>query len=139
MFRMPTLREKGISYGLADSEEKTVRLALAAAMNDCPKAAIPLVISRAIDGPTDLRVAAIRVLGSVGGEAAIATLLRITKPKRALFRWKHPPKTAEYLAALRALCGHWDERHVRPVLNLAARRRDPEIAAVVREPLASDG
>ena len=139
MFRMPPLREKGISYGLADSEEKAVRLALAAAMDDCPKTAIPLVISRAIEGPTDLRVAAIRVLGSAGGEAAIATLLRITQPKRALFRWKHPPKTAEYLAALAALCGHRDERRVRPVLNLAARRRDPEIAAVVREPQGSDG
>ena len=139
MFRMPPLREKGIAYGLADREEKTVRLALAAAMDDCPKAAIPLVISRAIDGPTDLRVAAIRVLGSAGGEAAIATLLRITQPKRALFRWKHPRKTAEYLAALGALCGHRDERRVRPVLNLAARRRDPEIAAVVRDPQGSDG
>ena len=139
MFRMPLLREKGITYGLADSEEKAIRLALAAAMDNCPKTAIPLIISRAIDGPTDLRVAAIRVLGSAGGEAAIATLLRITQPKRALFRWKHPRKTAEYLAALGALCGHRDERRVRPVLNLAARRRDPEIAAVVREPQGSDG
>ena len=84
-------------------------------------------------------MAAIRVLGAAGGEAAIATLLRITQPKRTLFRWKHPPKTAEYLAALGALCGHRDEHRVRPVLNLAARRRDPEIAAVVREPQGSDG
>ena len=126
-------RAKAITRGLGDEDEKTVRLALNAAALDCPEAALPLVISQASSGPTDLRVLAIKVLGLVGGENAITALLNLTEPERRTFHWKHPPKSPAYVAALRALGSHASDGPVRKVLVLASLRRDPEIAAAAQQ------
>lgn len=126
-------RDKAITHGLTDTEEKTVRFALNAALEDCPKAALSIVVSRAASGPTDLRLLAIRVLAATDDEAALTGLLNITQPTRGLFHWKHPPKGPAYIAALRALHARSDDRRVQTVLNLARRRRDPEIAAAARQ------
>ena len=126
-------REKAITRGLTDAEEKTVRFALTAALESCPPAALSRVVSQASSGPTDIRLMAIRVLEAVGNETALLTLLKITQPKRGLFRLKHPPKDPIYLAALRALRPSSYDPRVRKVLELARRRRDPEIAEAARE------
>ena len=130
-------REKAIIHGLDDVEEKTVRFALNAALVDCPRAALPFVASLAFSGPTDIRLLAVQVLETVVGQTARSALLKITRSKRGLFRWKHPPKDPVYLAALRALHSYPDDRHVRSVLDLALRRPDPEIAVAARQ--GSDG
>ena len=132
-------REKAITCGLTDEEEKTVRLALNAALEHCPDAALPIIVSLASSGPTDVPLLAIRVLEAVGNETAVSALLNITQPKRGLFHWKHPPKGPVYLAALRALHSYSDDRRVRTVLNLARRRRDPEIAEAARQGSDTDG
>jgi HEAT repeat protein len=132
MFKWPTTRERGIGHALADPDEGLVRLALGAAAERCPKAAVPLVVSRASSGTMDTRLAAIRVLGSLDDSSALQALLRMTQPTRKLFRWKHPKKTQAYIAALKALSRHADKPPVRNVLKLAARRRDPNIAAAIR-------
>ncbi len=126
-------RDKAITHGLTDTEEKTVRFALNAALEDCPKAALSIVVSRAASGPTDLRLLAIRVLAVTNDEAALTGLLNITQPTRGLFHWKHPPKGPVYIAALRALHARSDDGRVRTVLNLARRRRDPDITAAARQ------
>ena len=126
-------REKAITRGLTDEEEKTVRFALTAALESCPPAALSRVVSQASSGPTDIRLLAIRVLEAVGNEMALTALLKITQPKRGLFRLKHPPKDPIYLAALRALRSSSYDPRVRKVLDLARRRRDPEIAEAARE------
>ena len=126
-------REKAITRGLTDEEEKTVRFALTAALESCPPAALPRVVSRASSGSLDVRLLAIRVLEAVGNETALSTLLKITQPKRGLFGPKHPPKDPIYLAALRALHSSSYDPRVRKVLELARRRRDPEIAEAARE------
>ena len=118
-------------------EEKTVRFALNAALVDCPRAALPFVASLALSGPTDIRLLAVQVLETVVGQTARSALLKITRSKRGLFRWKHPPKDPVYLAALRALHSYPDDRHVCSVLDLALRRPDPEIAEAARQ--GSDG
>ena len=130
-------REKAIIHGLDDVEEKTVRFALNAALVDCPRAALPFVASLAFSGPTDIRLLAVQVLETVVGQTARSALLKITRSKRGLFRWKHPPKDPVYLAALRALHSYPDDRHVCSVLDLALRRPDPEIAEAARQ--GSDG
>ncbi len=130
-------REKAIISGLTDTQKKTVRFALNAALVDCPRAALPYVASLAFSGPTDLRLLAVQVLETVVGQTARSALLKITRSKRGLFRRKHPPKDQVYLAALRALHPYSDDRHVRSVLKLARRRPDPEIAAAARQ--GSDG
>ena len=137
--RLEGAREKAITLGLTDGEEKTVRFALNAALEQCPRAALPFVVSRASSGSTDVRLLAIRVLEAVGNETAVSALLGFTQPERGLFRWKHPPKDPVYLAALRALHSRSDDDRVWAVLNLARRRRDPEIAAAAREGSQADG
>ncbi len=131
-------RDKAITHGLTDTEEKTVRFALNAALENCPKPALSIVVSRTASGPADLRLLAVRVLTATDDEAALTGLLNITQPKRRLFHWKHSPKSPVYLAALRALHTRSDDRRVRAVLNLARRRRDPEIAAAARQGDADD-
>ena len=132
MFKWPATRDRGIAHALADPDEGLVRLALGAAAERCPKAAVPLVVSRASSGAMDTRLAAIRVLGAVDDSSALQALLLMTQPIRKLFRWKHPKKTQAYIAALKALSRHADKEPVRNVLKLASRRRDPHVAAAVR-------
>ena len=131
-------RDRAITTGLTDTEEKTVRFALNAALEGCPKAALSIVVSRTASGPDDLRLLAIRVLATTDNEAALTGLLNITQPRRGLFHWKHPPKGSVYLAALRALHARADDRRARTVLTLARRRRDPEIVAAAREVTDAD-
>jgi len=125
-------REKAIIRGLTDVKEKTVRFALNAALVDCPRSALPLVASLIFSGPTDTRLLAIQVLQTAVGQTARSALLKITRSKRGLFRRKHPPKNAVYLAALRALHSYPEDPHVRSVLDLARRRPDPEIETAAR-------
>ena len=137
--RLPRAREKAISYGLDDANEKTVRLALNAALVICPNSALSKVVSRASSGPTDVRLLAIRVLEAVGTETALCALLEMTQPRRGLFRLKHPAKDPVYLAALRALQSSSYDPRVRRALDLAQARRDPEIAAAARQGSDLDG
>ena len=55
-------------------------------------------------------------------------------------RTKLPPKTPEYLAALRAVQAHKDDPRIRRALHAAVRSRDPEIvrAAMTRETVETD-
>ena len=137
--RLPRGRERAISYGLADANEKTVRLALNAALVICPNSALPRVVSRALSGPTDVRLLAIRVLEAVGTEMALSALLEMTRPTRGRFRLKHPAKDPAYLAALRALHSSSYDPRVLEVLDLARAMRDPEIAAAARQGSDLDG
>jgi hypothetical protein len=123
-------RERAIIAGLRDSDDHVTRLALTAARVKCPEAAIPLLVTRATSGSnTDQRVTAIRVLGDSGHATALGTLLQMTDVKRGFLRSKLPPKTAEYLAALTALRLYAGDPRADANLQLAARARDPEIAA----------
>ena len=131
--RLPRGREKAISHGLTDANEKTVRLALNAALVICPNSALRRVVSRASSGPTDVRLLAIRVLEAVGTETALRALMEMTQPRRGLLGLKHPAKDPVYLAALRALCSSSYDPRVLRVLESARARRDPEIAAATRE------
>jgi HEAT repeat protein len=137
--RLPGGREKAINYGLADANEKTVRLALNAALVICPNSALPRVVSRAFSGPTDVRLMAIRVLEAVGTETALCALLEMTQPTRGLFGLKHPAKDSLYLAALRALSSSSYDPRVLKVLELARARRDPEIAEAAGQGSDLDG
>ena len=85
LIESPVYREKAVCRAISDPDERTVRLGLAAAFVDCPKAAVPLVISRAASGASDdQRVAAIRVLGAVGDAQSLDVLMKIVAPKKTL-------------------------------------------------------
>ena len=74
MFRDPSIRERAICRALADSDERTVRLALSSILDACPAAAVPLVVARATSGTSeDQRLAAIRVLGVASHDLAVTS------------------------------------------------------------------
>ncbi|MFQ6045108.1 MAG: hypothetical protein ACE5PT_01945 [Gemmatimonadales bacterium] len=125
----PMRRERAICVALADKEERNVRLGLTAALDGCPKAAVPLVMSRTrAHTPDDVRALAVRVVAQSGGPQALDLLLSIAAPRKQLMRIKLPAKSQAYLAALRGLHGFVQDARAREALALAVRSRDPEIA-----------
>jgi hypothetical protein len=137
MLQHRELRERAICRAVADANPRNARLGLAAALEDCPKAALPLIVSRVMSSSsgTDLKTAAIRVLGRAGDPASLDILSGLIEPRRSMMRTKLPRKTPEYLAALRAVQPHRDHPRIGPALDAAANARDPEIvrAATRRE------
>lgn len=128
LVKNPAHRDRAICLALADSDIRSVQLGLVAAQTDCPSAAVSMAVSRATDSSNpDLQVAAIRVLASVQGRAALDALLQVAAPTKSLFGTKLPPKTSGYLAALRALHVFEDDVKARRSLAAAARSKDPEI------------
>lgn len=129
LLREDESHERALITGLRDSDDQMVRLALTAAGEKCPEAAIPLIVTRATSGSNlDQRVTAIRVLGQAGHTAAVNILLQLTAPRRGLLGAKPPAKTPEYLAALTALRSFASDARVARVLAAASRSRDAEIA-----------
>jgi hypothetical protein len=125
-----TARERAICAALADSDDRIVRIALNAAAESCPESALPLVVQRAASGPTeDQRLSAVRVLAGSERKTAVEALMRMAEPRRTLLGWKLPHKNKVLLAALKALRGKGSDPKVRRVLDVAARSRDPEVAA----------
>lgn len=142
LLRDAETRERGICMGLADSDERAVRLALTAASQGCPESAIPLVVACATQGTTsDQRVTALRLLGSLEHHLALDTLLGITAPRKTFFGERPPAKTREYLTALLGLHTWNEDPRARQALAYAARSRDPEVvaAAVGGRTLGEDG
>lgn len=140
LLRTPDLRDRAILTGLRDADDGLVRIALTAALEKCPEAAIPLVVTRAMSGGTgDVRVAAIRVLGATRHPTGLATLLQIAGPKRGLLGAKMPPKSPELLAALAALQGFATDGRAQEVLEQGGKSRDADIARVSRAMRAEQG
>ena len=129
MIKDPAGRERATCMALADSDDRIVRLGLAAAQQDCPDTAVSLLVSRAEKpGDEELRILAIRTLGRARHPLALQTLLNLSEPRRFLFWAKLPPKTPEYLAALAALRDHSDAQRAKRALAAAAKSRDSEIS-----------
>jgi hypothetical protein len=129
--KVPADRERALLGALRDPDPRTVRLALAAALEDCPPSALPLVTQMAHDqtAASELRVLAIKVLGRVRNAAALTALLEIVDGGT---NWLGRPRLAarslELLAALMALAAGWrsDARAV-GLLALAAASSDPDV------------
>jgi hypothetical protein len=76
--KVPAERERAILGALRDSDSRTVRLALGAALEHCPLSALPLVgqIARTADAPSELRVMAIKTLGRATNVVALRRCCR---------------------------------------------------------------
>lgn len=129
MLKDPAGRERAICQALTDSEERTVRIGVAAAQDGCPDTAVSLLVSRAVGGgEQDLRHMALRALGRSDHVLALRTLLGITEPRRRWFRKRLPAKSPGYLVALEAL-RHWrDDPRAARALEAAAKSKDAEVA-----------
>ncbi len=126
--RMDQGRDRAVCAALADADPRTVRMGLAAAIESCPKAAVPLLVQRATSKiPDEIRVAAVNALGACGHPSALEALLQIAAPRKTLLGLKMPPKSKVLLAALAALRKYQKDDRAMQVIAAAKQARDPEL------------
>jgi len=129
--KVPAERERALIGALRDTDPRTARLALSAALDNCPPLVVPLVVAVARDGTTasELRVLAIKVLGRTRHPAALAALLSLTDGGNTWRgRPKLPSRSIELVAAVMALAAGWSrDARARAVLALAAASKDPDV------------
>ncbi len=124
-------REAALLGGLRDADPRMVRVALTAALEDCPPSALPPIAQLAHDQAvaSELRVLAIKVLGRVKNVVALTALLEIVDGgKNWLRRPRLAPRSLELIAALMALAAGWrNDGRAATLLALAAASNDPDI------------
>jgi len=129
--KVPAERERALLSALRDPDLRMVRLALGAALEDCPPAALTIVTELARDpaAVSELRVLAIKVLGRVRNAAALKELLHLVDGgTNWLGRQRLAPRSLELLAALMALAAGWrNDARAAAVLALAAASKDPDV------------
>jgi len=129
--KVPAERELALLGALRDADPRMVRVALTAALDDCPPSALPLITQIVHDQTvaSELRVLAIKVLGRVRNVAALTALLETVDGGT---NWRGRPRLAarslELLAALMALAAGWrNDGRAAVLLALAAASTDPDI------------
>jgi hypothetical protein len=129
--KLPAERERALVGALQDPDPRMTRLALGAALDNCPPTAVPLVagIARDTNASSELRVLAIKVLGRSRHPTALAALLALADGGRTWRgRPKLPPRSLELVAAVMALAAGWrGDARARAVLALAAASKDPDV------------
>ena len=133
--KIPADHAAALITAVQDSDPRVVRMALGFVQQGCPAPVVPHIARYAADpaAPAELRVLAIRALGTTRSAGARDTLLELTRGGRTFFGGDRlPPKSAELIAALRALAAGWAATpSVRRVLARAAVSKDPDIRAAV--------
>jgi hypothetical protein len=139
--KFPGERDGALTQALADPDHRVVRLALLAALHGVPAGALPRVIMLATgrEGPMDLRLQAIRVLGAARTPEAFAELVKLVDGGRTLLgKRKLLPRSRELVAAVAALATGWrDEPRALELLALAAVSDDADLRAATDPEAAS--
>lgn len=129
--KVPAEREPALLGALRDADPRMVRVALTAALDDCPPSALPSITQIARDQAvgSEVRVLAIKVLGRVRNVGALTALLEIVDGgKNWLGRPRLAARSLEVLAALMALAAGWrNDGRAAALLALAAASGDPDI------------
>jgi hypothetical protein len=135
MIRDSETRDEAIADALGDTDERIVRLALGAAMTNCPPKAARTLLARADDPAlsVDLRALAIRAASSYKSPDTLKFLISRTMGKKRFLRKQTlAAPTPEMLAALSGLAQHWGgDAAVQDVLTAAAKSADKEIRDAV--------
>jgi len=135
LIKLPASRDMAITVALADVDERIVRLALGAAMMNCPEEAAAILMARTSDPllSPDLRALGIRALSSNRSPETIAFLVQRTLGRKRFLRARSlAANTPEMLASLAGIVTHWREHpSAKPVLALAAKSTDPEIVDIL--------
>jgi hypothetical protein len=131
----PALRQRALAAGLADPDERLLRMALVELREDVPETLVPILVSRVIraEQPADLKAIGIRALRSSKSSLALETLIELSGSGKTLFgRRKLAPTSPEMLAALQALHASWsDDPKARELLKVALKSKNPEIRNAV--------
>jgi hypothetical protein len=135
MIREASTRDEAIASALGDSDERIVRLALGAAMTNCPPKAAKTLLARADDASLspDLRALGIRAASSFKSPETLAFLVgRTMSKKRFLRKQSLAAPTPEMLAALSGLAAHWSsEAAAQDILGAAAKSSDKDVRDAV--------
>jgi hypothetical protein len=135
MIRETATRDDAIATALGDPDERIVRLALGAAMTNCPPKAARTLLARADDPllSPDIRALGIRAAASFKSPETLAFLIGRTMAKKRFFRKQAlAAPTPEMLAALAGLAAHWTtDGAAQDVLAAAAKSADKDIRDAV--------
>lgn len=125
-------RERILAAALSDEDERMVRIALLELGEEVPEPVLPTLVNRVV--AFELRTVEIRALGAKAlrntrSNLALSVLLEIAVPGKNIFgKAKLAPSSPLLLAALATLAHAWsDDPRVAPVLEVAARSKDPSI------------
>ena len=127
-------RDRALRIAISDSDERMLRLGLAAALEGCPASVVPVVLRRLSDKElaSEPRALAIRVLAGSKARAALDYLIDLTVRRRRFWGHRLAPKSPEVLAALGGLAQHWaQDSKAKGVISLATRSSDADIRAAV--------
>ncbi len=131
MLRIPGQREESIVISLGDDDIGNVRLGLAAALEGCPTAAVPRLMVLLNDRrvPVEIRVLAIRVLGTIRSPATRDWFVAHALTKPGWFRRRRLlPRTPELVAIISALARNYkNDPAAGQVLRLAGQSNDGAI------------
>ena len=127
-------RERALRIAIADSDERMLRLGLAAALDGCPASVVPIILRRLSDRElaSEPRTLAIRVLACSKARAALDYLIELTVRRRRFWGRRLAPKSPEVLAALGGLAQYWaQDSKAKGVIALAARSGDADVRAAI--------
>ena len=141
MLRREDMRDAAIVLGLDDQDERTVGIALAAALKRCPSAAVPILMRR-IDSSTlsaELRARGVRALAASGSLEAMRWIAQRSIKKHWLLgtpvlREKSP----QLLSSIAGLAAHWSSApEAAEVLALVAKSKDADLKSAAARTGAS--
>lgn len=126
-------RGRAICDALAGEDTATVRLGIAAAVEGCPAAAVPLLIRQIEQGDFEpgVKAAAIRAIAPVSLPLVVDFLVGLSTTRSWWRRRKRlVSRSPQVLAAVTGLGRHWAQHPLaQEVLDLARAHTDPEFRA----------
>lgn len=131
MLRHDDTRDTGIMVGLEDPDERTVGIALGAALKRCPPPAVPILMRR-VDSPalsTELRARGIRALAASGSTDAMRWIAHRAIKKHWLLRTPVlREKSPQLISSIAGLAAHWSTSpEAARVLALVAKSKDADL------------
>jgi hypothetical protein len=131
MLRRDETRDAAILIGLDDQDERTVGIALAAALKRCPAGAVPILMRR-VDSSTlsaELRARGIRALAASGSLEAMRWIAQRAIKKHWLLRTPVlREKSPQLISSIAGLAAHWSSApEAAEVLALVAKSKDTDL------------
>jgi len=134
-------RERALATGLADPDERLLRMALLDIQDSVPETLVPVLVSRVVksDRPSDLRAMGVRALRHSRSPLALEALIEVSSTGKSLLgRRKLAAPSAEVIAALEVLSGTWSKgSKARDILGAARRSKNPAIRNAALTPRTS--
>jgi hypothetical protein len=126
-------RGRAICDALAGEDAATIRMGIAAAVEGCPPAAVPLLIRQIEQGDFEpgVKAAAIRAIAPVSLPLVVDFLVGLSTTRSLWLRRKRlANRSPQVLAAVTGLSRHWAQHPLaREVLNLARAHNEAEFRA----------